>query len=181
MSVDALVVIFLQKLFLPSAFGELVVIFLARALVFAYLPILTWLWLNGNGREKHAVKESLWTVGLAILMAEIISLIVLRIRPYLAVTDIFALIPPPLTSSFPSVHTAISVAFTSAFYAGKKRLGQVCLLIALGVAIGRMAAGVHYPTDILGGMIVGVTSFFLIRLGHRALRKRQTMGLKKAV
>ncbi|MFA6099363.1 MAG: phosphatase PAP2 family protein [Patescibacteria group bacterium] len=174
MSVDALIVVFTQSFFAPSVLGGLMAVFLARVLIFSYVPILAWLWAYGSRREKHAVKEALWSVGVAILIAEIISLFILRFRPYLAVPDIIALIPPPLTSSFPSIHTSIAIAATAAVYAVNKQWGQLCLLVALGVAIGRIAAGVHYPTDILGGMLVGVGAFILVRVGHRALRKKQS-------
>jgi undecaprenyl-diphosphatase len=172
MPVDAQVVLLIQKLFASSALGIWVNIFLARVLVFAYLPILAWLWAYGYSREKHAVKEALWTVGLAILLAELLSFAFLRVRPFLAIPNVIALIPPPLTNSFPSVHTSISIAVTAALYPVSKRWGQLCLLIALGVAVGRMGAGVHYPTDILGGVLVGVISFVMVRFGHRALRKK---------
>jgi membrane-associated phospholipid phosphatase len=59
-------------------------------------------------------------------------------------------------------------------YAGDKRLGQLGILIVIGVALGRVAAGVHYPSDILGGALVGLASFAIVRLGHKALRKKPT-------
>ncbi|MDD5438294.1 MAG: phosphatase PAP2 family protein [Patescibacteria group bacterium] len=172
MPVDALIVITIQKMFTGSVLGIWLDVFLARVLIFAYLPLMAWLWVYGNSREKHAVKEAMWSVGVAIFLGEALSFIFLRLRPFLAVPNILALIPPPLTNSFPSIHTSIAVAVTAALYAVNKKWGLACLLMVLGIAIGRMGAGVHYPTDILGGMLVGLVSFVLVRLGHKALRQR---------
>ncbi len=171
MPVDALVVIAIQKLFSGSVLGIWIDIFFARVLIFAYLPVLAWLWVYGNSKEKHASKEALWSVGVAILLAELLSFVFVRLRPFLAVPNIIALIPPPLTNSFPSIH--IAIAITVALYAINKRLGLACLIMALCVVIGRIGAGVHYPTDILGGMLIGLVSFVIVRFGHKALRQRE--------
>jgi len=171
---EAQIVQFIQRIFIASTVGDWAVIFLARVWIFAFAPLLAWLWAYGTNKEKHSAKEALWSLGLALLLGELISLTVLRVRPYLAVTDILVLIPPPLTSSFPSLHTAASMAMASALYFGNKHAGQVALLIVLGVIIGRVAAGVHYPTDILGGLVLGMVAFALVRLGHKALRKKPT-------
>jgi len=174
MPADALIVIAIQNFFTSSTTGELVAVFLARFWIFAFVPFLAWLWVYGTKKDQHAVKEALWSAGLAILIAELLALTFLRFRPFLAFQQILVLIPPPLTSSFPSIHTAISSAITSALYLADRRLGLLGLLIVLGVAIGRMAAGVHFPTDILGGLFVGMASFIIVRLGHKALRKKQS-------
>ena len=170
---EAQIVQALQRVFLASIWGIWAVIFLARAWILVFAPALSWVWAYGKPKEKHAVKEALWSLGLALLAGEVMALLVLRVRPYLEVSSIISLIPPPLTSSFPSIHTAASMAMAAALYAGNKRLGQLGILIVIGVALGRMAAGVHYPSDILGGVLVGLVSFALVRFGHKALRKKQ--------
>lgn len=174
MPVDAQIVLAIQNIFLSSMVGVWLAVFLARFWIFAFLPFLAWLWVYGTSKERHAVKEALWSAGLAILMAELLSLVFLRFRPFLAFQQILVLIPAPLTSSFPSTHIAIASAIASAFYLADRRWGLLGLLIVLGVAIGRIAVGVHYPTDILGGLLMGVVSFIIVRLGHQALRKKQS-------
>lgn len=169
---EAQIILSLQRVFLASVWGIWAVIFLARAWILVFAPVLSWVWAYGKPKEKHAVKEALWSLGLALLAGEVMALLILRVRPYLEVSNIISLIPPPLTSSFPSIHTAASTAMAAALYAGNKRLGQLGILIVIGVALGRMAAGVHYPSDILGGVLVGLASFAMVRFGHKALRKK---------
>lgn len=80
-----------------------------------------------------------------------------RIRPCDVNTAVQLLIPRPHDFSFPSGHTAASFAAASALYfAGEKRLWGPAAILAGLIAFSRMYLYVHYPTDILGGMIVGI-------------------------
>ncbi len=61
--------------------------------------------------------------------------------------------------SFPSAHTYIAFAIaTSVFLYGHRRLGTVLFILAILVGIGRVGAGLHYPSDALAGAIVGIVS-----------------------
>jgi len=167
---DSEIVILLQNIFTASEVGEWISIALARVWIFLFLPILAWMWAYGSTHERHSVKEALWSASIGILSSEIISIITLRERPFLALNEVIALVPTPLTTAFPSTHTTAAVAITAALYFINKTAGRICLLITIGVIIGRISAGVHYPTDILGGIALGLLSFALVRLGHKALR-----------
>lgn len=61
----------------------------------------------------------------------------------------------PSATSFPSGHTA--VAFASAFliFATFKKTGILAIILACLIAFSRMYFFLHYPTDILGGIVVG--------------------------
>lgn len=63
------------------------------------------------------------------------------------------------SASFPSAHTYIAFAIaTSIFLYGHKRLGVLLFLLALTIAISRVGAGLHYPSDIIGGALLGIAS-----------------------
>lgn len=79
-----------------------------------------------------------------------------RIRPYDVNTSIRLLIARPADFSFPSGHTAASfAAVTALMMAGEGKLWKPALAIAVLIAFSRLYLYVHYPTDILGGIIVG--------------------------
>lgn len=164
------IVLAVQQIFLASTWGEWSAIMLARLWIFLFVPVLAWMWAR-EGRDRHAVKEAVWAFLVALLAGELISLMVMRVRPFLAGKDVIALIAPPLNSSFPSLHTAVAAAVTVSMYLWNKNAGHLCLLITTGVIIGRVAAGMHFPTDIVAGLALGCASAVLIRLGHTALRK----------
>lgn len=66
-------------------------------------------------------------------------------------------------SSFPSSHTYIAFAIaTSVLLYGHKKLGSLLLLLAMMVAIGRIGIGLHYPSDVIGGVIFGIAAGFLV-------------------
>ena len=88
--------------------------------------------------------------------------LVRRIRPCDINDAVRLLIPYPSDYSFPSGHTAVSFAAASALYfAGEKYLWKAALVLAAFIAFSRMYLYVHYPTDVLGGAVVGVISGYI--------------------
>ena len=80
-----------------------------------------------------------------------------RMRPFDVNNAVRLLIPGPGDFSFPSGHTAASFASVAALYfAGERKLWKPALLLAVMIAFSRLYLYVHYPTDILGGVAVGV-------------------------
>ena len=92
-----------------------------------------------------------------ILCNGILKHLFARVRPCDVNTAIQLLIPRPADYSFPSGHTAAAFAATSAlFFAGEKKLWKPALILAVLIAFSRLYLYVHYPTDILGGIVAGV-------------------------
>lgn len=89
----------------------------------------------------------------------ILKPLVHRIRPFDVKTGIELLINRPTDYSFPSGHTAASFASVMALYlAGEKKLWIPTLVLAVLIAFSRLYLYVHYPTDVLGGMIIGIAA-----------------------
>ena len=63
-------------------------------------------------------------------------------------------------------------AFALAYIIYKPRWGLVFLLLMLWVGVARIYVGVHYPLDILGGVIVGFLSVLLTRQMIKILKGR---------
>ena len=82
---------------------------------------------------------------------------VARVRPYHLLEDLILLVQEPADYSFPSGHTAASFAAVAALYfAGAKKWWKITLPLAILMAFSRMYLYVHYPTDVLGGLIIGL-------------------------
>lgn len=86
-----------------------------------------------------------------------------RTRPYDINTAVELLIQAPRDYSFPSGHTAASFAAAAAlWFANKKKLAVPALVLAVLIAFSRMYFYVHYPTDVLGGAILGMVCGWLV-------------------
>lgn len=80
-----------------------------------------------------------------------------RIRPCEINTAVQLLVARPHDFSFPSGHTAASFAAVGALYfAGEKKLWKPALVLAVLIAFSRLYLYVHYPSDIIGGIVVGL-------------------------
>lgn len=97
----------------------------------------------------------------ALLLCVLIGNIILkplfaRNRPCDINSTIRLLIPKPRDYSFPSGHTMSSFAAATTIFYINYRMGIIALFIALLIAFSRLYLYVHYPTDILAGLILGI-------------------------
>lgn len=86
----------------------------------------------------------------------ILKLWVARPRPFSTFTEIIPLITPPVDFSFPSGHTSSSFAVAFVLFALlPRRWGVGALVTAALISLSRLYLGVHYPTDVLTGVLIG--------------------------
>lgn len=104
---------------------------------------------------------------LALLGSFIVNNLILknllhRVRPYDAISRIERLIQKPSDFSFPSGHTASSFAVASVFLRKlPRRYGIPAIILAALIGCSRLYLGVHYPTDVVFGMISGILISYL--------------------
>jgi hypothetical protein len=118
------------------------------------------------GVYRRAGAAGLSAAAVGLLINQVISHIWHRPRPYEAHPQgILPLISGSHDPSFPSDHAtaAFAIAFGILFVAF--RAGLVLLLWATLIALSRVLVGVHYPTDVLASVVVGlVAGFFCARV-----------------
>jgi undecaprenyl-diphosphatase len=88
-----------------------------------------------------------------------------RARPFYTHLEIQILIPLPMREvfhSFPSGHTIFFFALATVIYMKDRKWGAFFYAVALVIGVSRVAVGVHYPTDILAGALLGIITGSLI-------------------
>lgn len=122
-------------------------------------------------------------IGVMSLLALLVSLLinnvtlknlVARVRPYETIEGLVPLIGRPWDYSFPSGHTGSSFASAWVFYRRlPKRFGIPALILAGLIGLSRLYLGVHYPTDVLFGVISGIFSGFVAEVLVNKVYKRR--------
>lgn len=123
--------------------------------------------------------------GFALLLAHTLNNVcikgfVQRTRPYEVVPGLTSLLGALKSTSFPSGHTASSIAAALVLYKSlPKAYGIPALILAGLIAFSRMYMGVHYPTDILGGILVGTVSALFVLGINTYFQKKFQKNLPK--
>lgn len=164
MTADVKLLYFLNTLAGKSQIFDFLTVFLASYLqYFLVAGFLLLLYFSAySRREKLTI---FWTTTISIVVArlgvtEIIRFFYHRPRPFLTY-QLYPLISEN-DWSFPSGHSAFFFAMAMAIYLYNKKWGIGFFIAALFMNISRIIAGVHYPSDILGGMIVGVIVAYVV-------------------
>lgn len=96
-------------------------------------------------------------------------------RPFIGLTDVVKLIDITSFDSFPSGHATVFSAITTAVFIYNKRLGVIFMVLTLFIGMARVAAGVHYPLDILTGFVIGavvaILSYRLLKYLSIAIKR----------
>ena len=82
----------------------------------------------------------------------------------------------PTDSSFPSGHTATLFAAAAALVMYYKAKGIPAVIVALLVGISRVYLCMHYPSDVLGGIVIGsacgVAGYFLMKVVKKFILRK---------
>lgn len=105
---------------------------------------------------------------LALLANQAIGPAVARTRPCHALSHVEVLLHCASDSSFPSDHAMIAGAFAAGLLLLNRRIGLIALLLALLLAFARVYVGVHYPSDVAGGLVIGAAIGVVVVLVFRS-------------
>jgi undecaprenyl-diphosphatase len=111
------------------------------------------------GRTRRAARDGVVAVAMASATSHLIGRWLPRRRP--SAVDLAAyqaLVHKPASSSFPSVHAAMAVAFTTAIACETPVVGLMVAPVAVAVAHSRLRTRAHWPSDVIAGALWGAAS-----------------------
>jgi len=165
-----------------------IAIFFAKYLVYylaAGAAVVFFLIKNKKERIHYLFLVGASVVLSRLVITELIRLIWHRSRPFVDY-QVNQLLEHSASGSFPSGHTAGLFALSAAIYLfGKKfysaynqrllcGVGIAFFIMSFFIGLARIFTGIHFPLDILGGIVVGVLSAIIIQF---LFRKPKARGL----
>ena len=146
---------------------DYLIIFSAKYLGYSLLAVFLLLFLLN--RDKYFFFVPLISALVSrFVFTEVIRLLYFRPRPFVE-SGISPLFDHAPTASFPSGHAAFFFALSAGVYSFNKKAGLWFFAASATIGLARVLAGVHYFTDVLGGLAVGVFSFWLVSFLYRRL------------
>ena len=119
-------------------------------------------------KTRAAGVIALLAMGFGYLMGDIvIKPLVQRSRPFVVNPDVVPFIKKPSSFSFPSGHSCTSAVAATVLLVKHRKIGLAVLPFSLLVMLSRLYNYVHFPTDVLGGALLGVLSALLVMLVFR--------------
>lgn len=136
------------------------------ALTTALVLILFGLWFSGESREAReknqlAVPSAIVSTIAGNLFIKLLNLMFYRPRPF-AGHEVRLLFYHPSDSSFPSNATAVGFSMATAVWFFNRKAGLAMYVLAFLLGLSRVCGGIHYPSDILGGMAVGIGAAYVV-------------------
>lgn len=111
--------------------------------------------LAGGSAGRAAALQMALTAGVGVLVYKALKHRLVRERPFITHLDIDCGCPPLDRYSFPSGHTLQAVLFTTLALAWFPVLAPVLLPFTVLVALSRPVLGLHYPSDVACGALIG--------------------------
>lgn len=132
-------------------------IFFAKYLIWFLLAgiFLFLIFTKDKRKKKEIIIFSALSLALFYLLDFLMGKIYFRPRPFIFFNFQPLVEVLPQDSSFPSAHTALAFIIAFSVYLIDKRLGIIYFFLALIIGLARIFTGVHWPSDILGGAVLG--------------------------
>ncbi|MCW2915958.1 MAG: phosphoesterase PA-phosphatase related protein [Actinomycetia bacterium] len=124
--------------------------------LFAALLVVGWWFARGHGPAIMAA--ALWAplgAVLAVVVNQPIVNAVDQRRPYAALPHVLVLVHRTTDPSAPSDHVTVAGAVAVGLFFAHRRLGLIAAAAAILMGVARVYVGVHYPGDVLSGLLLG--------------------------
>lgn len=133
-----------------------IIIFCAKYLFIFVALIFAWAWLRADRKHKYHMTIALILAGAtAAILDKVSGRLYYDPRPFVT-HHVTPLVSHAADNGFPSEHTMFCFTVAAVLYFYRPKLSYLAFGVAIAVGIGRVAAHVHSPIDIIGGIIIGL-------------------------
>lgn len=166
MGLDTQLFLFAQQ-FTGNSFFDTLLFFLAEALALLIPLTLVYLWFESRDGRKDSL-FTFFTTLTGIGFTYILGLFYFHNQPFAVYDTIVS--GGELDNAFPSQHTAAMFScFWSFLYLERRNLSYLFGISGALTGISRVFVGLHYPSDILGGILSGLIGLIIMALILREL------------
>jgi len=136
---------------------------LATDLIFLAVPLMLALWFLPADAPQRALNQRLAgaaaaAVILALGVASLAGHAYAEARPFVSDPGTRLLVQHSADNSFPSDHATVSFAIAGTTIWWRRLAGGLVMLAAALIGLARVFVGVHWPSDILGGAMIGLAA-----------------------
>lgn len=145
-----------------STFTDRIIIILANWTVLIFIASLIFFWFHKLNKKRLAL-YGVYSAIAGMLINLLIGLVYYHPRPFLEHLGT-QLIEHSASGSFPSNHTTfmLAIALMFIYFKETRKTGIVLTVLGLFSGFARVSAGVHFPFDIFGSIIVALISSFVV-------------------
>lgn len=138
-------------------------IFFAKYLPYIFVACLIFLLIYNYRKYREMVLVSLFAgVASRFIIGEVIRFLWFRPRPFVSLNFIPLVEKSASEASFPSGHALFYFAVATSVYLYNKKLGIIFYVASFLICISRVFVGIHWPSDILAGALIGIFTALLI-------------------
>ena len=172
MSINESIFYALNSLAGHNVLADSAIVFVAMSLPWAIVALVV-IYLIFFHRNLLWFSATSFTTLFSLMVTDVLKWAIFRHpRPFVALPDVTQLIYITPYDSFPSGHATAFAAIATAMFLYNKRVGVWFIFAALLVGMARIAAGVHYPIDILTGYLIGfAVTFFAYKLWTKVSKR----------
>jgi undecaprenyl-diphosphatase len=154
--VDTRLLVSLNSLVSAHQHLQRIVVAYVETSPFLIAGMVVLLFIVGRAETRRGALLAALSACTAVLIAQLVAAAVDRARPFVALPDlVHVLVHHEPDRSFPSDSATAAFAIATALMVRAPRWGRIVLVLAGALGIGRVAVGMHYPTDVLAGALLG--------------------------